>query len=255
MSTIVTALAPLMLDTSQLVRTHLLVLLKLLPREQVAMYIPKILLFVNSATTHITEDIRADSTKFLEWAIGVDREGAFGSGGWGNSLRGIAGCLGWTGGGVKAVVPKGKETKIVLQHLGTLKAVLEAGLTSDDNEEQGGKGVRGSGLLHGSLDAHMIPNKSNAYAYLNLFSTPSANNSGSGSGGIGLAGFSRIAMVGEPEDVDSRRRYLTDGPGKGALAVLKIGLSSLKKDGGEVGRAAGRVLARLDEMLEERTVE
>lgn len=255
MSTIVTALTPLMLDTSQLVRTHLLALLKILPCEQVAMYIPKILLFVNSATTHITEDIRADSTKFLEWAIGVDREGAFGGGGWGNSLRGIAGCLGWTGGGVKAVVPKGKETKIVLQHLGTLKAVLEAGLASCGNEEQDGKGVRGLGLLHGSSEAYMIPNKSNVYAYLNLFSTPSANISGGGSGGIGTAGSGSMAMVGEPEDMDSRRRYLKDGPGKGALAVLKIGLSSLKKDGGEVGRVAGKVLAYLDEMLEEKVVE
>lgn len=251
MSTIVTALTPLMLDTSQLVRTHLLALLKLLPREQVAMYIPKILLFVNSATTHITEDIRADSTKFLEWAIGVDREGAFGGGGWGNSLRGIAGCLGWTGGGVKAVVPRGKETKIVLQHLGTLKAVFEAGLVSRDNKEQGR--VQGPGLLHGNLESHMIPNKSNVYAYLNLFSTPSVNNHGSG--GLGTAGSGPMAMMGEPEDVDSRRRYLTDGLGKGVLAVLKMGLSSLKKDGGEVGRAAGRVLAHLDEILEERAVE
>lgn len=255
MSTIITALTPLMLDTSQLVRTHLLALLKLLPREQVAMYIPKILLFVNSATTHITEDIRADSTKFLEWAIGVDREGAFGGGGWGNSLRGIAGCLGWTGGGVKAVIPKGKETKIVLQHLGTLKAVLEAGLASCDNKEQDGNRIRGSGLLHGNSESHMVPNRSNVYAYLNLFSTPSANNSGGSSGEIGTAGSGPMAMVGEPEDVDSRRRYLTDGPGKGVLAVLKMGLSSLKKDGGEVGRAAGRVLVHLDEMLEEKVVE
>lgn len=248
MSTIVTALTPLMLDTSQLVRTHLLALLKLLPREQVAMYIPKILLFVNSATTHITEDIRADSTRFLGWAVGVDREGAFGSGGWGNSLRGIAGCLGWTGGGVKAVVPRGKETKIVLQHLGTLKAVFEAGLVNRDNKEQ--DGIRGPGLLHGNSESHMIPNKSNVYAYLNLFSTPSANNHSSG--GVGIAGSGPMAMMGEPEDVDSRRRYLTDGPGKGVLAILKTGLSSLKKDGGEVGRAAGRVLAYLDEILEEK---
>lgn len=252
MSTIVTALTPLMLDTSQLVRSHLLALLKFLPREQVAMYIPKILLFVNSATTHITEDIRADSTKFLEWAIGVDREGAFGGGGWGNSLRGIAGCLGWTGGGVRAVVPKGKETKIVLQHLGTLNAVLEAGLTNCNNKEQDGKGVQDSGLLHGSSEAYMTPNKSNVYAYLNLFSTLSTNNSSRSSGGIGSGS---MAMVGEPEDMDSRCRYLTDGPGKGALAILKMGLSSLKKDGGEVGRAAGKVLAHLDEMLEEKVVE
>lgn len=256
MSTVVNALTPLMLDTSQVVRTHLLALLKLLPREQVAMYIPKILLFVNSATTHITEDIRADSTKFLEWAISVDREGAFGSGGWGNSLRGIAGCLGWTGGGVKAVVPKGKETKIVLQHLETLRAVLEAGLANGDNEvEEDGKRIRNLGLLHRGSEAYMIPKKSNLYAYLNLFSAPPANNSAGGSGGLGTARSGSMAMVGEPEDMDSRRRYLMDGPGKGVLVALKMGLSSLKRDGGEVGRVAGKVLAHLDDMLEEKEVE
>lgn len=254
MSTIVNALTLLMLDTSQLVRTHLLALLKLLPREQIAMYIPKILLFINSATTHITEDIRADSTKFLEWAISVDREGAFGGGGWSNSLRSIAGCLGWTGGGVKAVVPKGKETKIVLQHLGTLKVVLEAGLAGGDNEEDGMR-MRNLGLLHGSSATYMIPNKSNVYAYLNFFSAPPSNKSGSSNEGIGTASSRPIAIVGEPEDMDSRRRYLADGPGKGVLAVLKVGLSSLKKDGGEVGRVAGKVLAYLDEMLKEKVVE
>lgn len=253
MATIVTALTPLILDSSQQVRAHLLALVKLLPREQVAMYIPKILLFVHSAMTHITEDIRADSTKFLEWAIGVDREGAFGGGGWGNSLKGITGCLGWSGGGVKAVVPKGKETKVILQHLGVLKAVLEAGLAGGENAEKEYGRARSSGLLHGSLEAYMIPNKSNVYAYLNLFSAPPANSSGID--GEGTAGSGMMTMVGEPEDEDSRRRYLISGPGKGVLSVLEMGLSSLKKDGGEVGRVAGKLLTHLGEWLEKQSVE
>ncbi|KAH0602688.1 uncharacterized protein H6S33_008338 [Morchella sextelata] len=239
MSAIISALTPLMLDTSQLVRTHLLALFKLLPTSQVAMYIPKILLFVNSATTHITEEIRADSTKFLQWAIGVDPEGAFGGGGWGASLRGIAGCLGWNGAGVKAVVPKGKEMKVVMAHLEVLKYVLEKGLGSFDAEEEM-EGVRG---IWGDAEVYRLPDRSNTYAYLNLFGAPPAS-----SGGGEFA-------TGEPEDVDARRRYLTDGQGKNILALLSMGLASLKKDGGEVGRTAGKVLSYLLEMVEDKAVE
>lgn len=252
-SVVVATLVPLMLDSSQSVRAQLLALLKSLPAPQVAMYSSKILMFVNSAMTHISEEVRADSTKFLEWAVDLDRENTFGGGRWGVSLRGIVGCLGWgglDGDGSRAIVPKTKDAKVMMQHLGVLKRVLEVGLSEQDECAAGEERRTAGPVLHVSSELHSVPNRSDVYAYLCLFS---ASNSGGSCGQTGDTGL--VEPMGEPEDRGSRLRYLLHGPGKPILSALEMGLMRLKKDGGEVGRVSGKTLAVLGDLLEKKEAE
>ncbi|KAG0637437.1 Rix1 complex component [Tuber brumale] len=250
-SSLVSSLLPLILDPSTSVRAQLLALLTLLPHTHLTLHTRKILLFVNSAMTHISSDIRADSTKFLDWLLGASREEVFSAGGWGVCLRGLCGCLGFNGvvgggGGSSFIVPKVQDGKIALPHLAVLTKVLEAGLVERvDVEGEVGVGDRRRRPdgLHVSYEAHKLPSRPNVYASLGLFDTL-----GSVSRGGGLKDR-------EPEDRDSRISYLTGGAGRGVFDSLVLGLGRLKKGGGEMGRAAGKALVVLEAADREGVVE
>jgi len=194
--------------------------------------------------THISSDIRADSTKFLDWLLGASGEEVFSAGGWGVCLRGLCGCLGFSGavggsggGGVSSViVPKIQDGRIALLHLAVLTKVLEVGLAKrvGGEGEIGVAGRRRPDGLHASYEAHKLPSRSNVYASLGLFDT--------------LASVSKEGVLreAEPEDRDSRISYLIGGAGRGVFDSLILGLGRLKKGGGEIGRAAGKVLAVLE---------
>lgn len=192
--------------------------------------------------THISSDIRADSTKFLDWLLGASGEEVFSAGGWGVCLRGLCGCLGFGGaaggsGGSSVIVPKVQDGRIALPHLAVLAKALEVGLTKRvDGEGEVGMGSRKRRPdgLHVSYEAHKLPSRSNVYASLGLFDTL---------GNVSKEGFLREA---EPEDRDSRIRYLIGGAGRGVFDSLILGLGRLKKGGGEMGRAAGKVLVALE---------
>ncbi|KAL7273733.1 rRNA processing protein [Rhizina undulata] len=241
-ATLIPTIVPLILDSASSVRTQLLTLLKTLPEDQVKMHAGKIMLYVNSAMTHISEDVRGDSTKFLSWILSLAPEEVFRGGGWGKGLWGLVGVLGWGGRGPgeggKVSVPQGKDRKVVFQHLAVLKEFLLAGIVSAEEVEVGEDEVC---VPHWSTGLHMLPSRSNAFAYLNLFSNMVKSN-------VGVSGAGET--MGEPEDLDARRRYLRDGPGKGALGFLRAGLEGLRKEGGEAGRIAGKVVGVLDEGLE-----
>ncbi|CAZ80063.1 unnamed protein product [Tuber melanosporum] len=243
-SSLVSSLLPLILDPSTSVRAQLLALLTLLPHTLLTLHTRKILLFVNSAMTHISPDIRVDSAKFLDWLLGASREEVFSAGGWGVCLRGLCGCLGFNGAatgsgseGSSLIVSKVQDGKITLSHLAVLTKVLEVGLVERvDLEGEVGVGDRRARPdgLHVSYEAHKLPSLSNVYSSLGLFDTP-----GSVSKGGGL-------QDPEPEDRDSRISYLIGGAGRGVFDSLVLGLGRLKKGGGEMGRAAGKALVVLE---------
>ncbi|PWW75450.1 hypothetical protein C7212DRAFT_358065 [Tuber magnatum] len=214
-SSLIASLLPLILDPSASVRAQLLTLLAHLPHTHLTLHTRKILLFVNSAMTHISSDIRMDSTKFLDWLLGASGEEVFSAGGWGVCLRGLCGCLGFggaAGGGSSVIVPKVQDGKLALPHLAVLTNVK-------------------------------LPSRSNVYASLGLFDM------------LGSVSKGGVLPEADPEDRDSRIRYLIDGAGRGVFDSLVLGLGRLKKGGGEMGRAAGKALVILKAVDSEVVVE
>lgn len=234
----------MILDNSANVRAQLLTLLKALPRGYVEMYVPKIMLYITSAMTHLSSEIRGDSTKFLTWLLGVNKDSLLRNGGWAKSLRGLVGVLGWGTAkdngcisGVGAV-----KGKIKIQSVGVLREFLQAGLLDDhcttrnlDGEEYE---VWEVGMPHWTTPLHMLPTHpghSNAFSYLGLFSR--AQNGEGGGEGV--------------EDLEARRRWLVEGPGRDTLESLRKGVEGLRREGGEVGRLGAKIMNILEDRLNE----
>ena len=204
------------------------------------MYVPKVMLYITSAMTHLAPEIRGDSTKFLRWLLDINKDLALCNGGWAKGLRGLIGVLGWgtakdngclTGGGSAA------KGKIRIQHLGVLQEFLQAGLLDDNVVTEHGNhdGLWRSGIPHWTTRLHIIPTKpsqSNCFAYLGLFSM--ANN---GDEEVGI------------EDMEARKRWLAEGPGMDAFQSLRTGVEGVRKEGGEIGRLGAKILAILEGAL------
>ncbi|KAK6519480.1 hypothetical protein TWF281_003314 [Arthrobotrys megalospora] len=247
------ALAPLILDSTGPVRTQLLTLLNnltkpkdlrqdaIIPVDSIRMHTPRFLLYIHSAMTHISADIRADSTNFLAWLLDVVGEEAVrGAKGWGKTLKCWIVLLGWEGAksgqGVRGSTIEfsdpGKNKKASLQHLGVLRQFLFVGIIEDEPQNSHFD-IRMTDLLrpHQHTELHMMPTTSNIYAHLNLFGTS------------GIAeNVNEEDAEGSAEDCDSRRRIVKNV----FESNLRVGLQAKLQEGGEIGRAAGAVLKVLD---------
>lgn len=213
-ATILPKLAPLILDPSLGVRSQLLGLLKEFRPDEARLQMHMLLLHVWSAMSHIDPDVRRDSTGFLGWALDVAPEETMANGGWEKGLRALAGCL--EGGGV------GRQLRVVEEFLGV-------GGGREEGEVKGEVGVRGG--LHWSARVNIERAGVGGYRYLGLF----------GGGGD---------LV---EDAEGRRRWCCESvSGKEVVRKLREVLVGLTKEGGEVGRTAGRVLAVLERVVEAR---
>ena len=235
----------MILDASNSVRSQLLALLKTLPKGYVEMYIPKLMLYITSAMTHLAPEIRADSTKYLTWLLGINTDSVLRNGGWAKGLRGLIGVLGWgtakdngcISGGSGGAAARGK---IRMQHISVLREFLQAGLFDDHMSLLGNSGADDglweSSFPHWTTHLHMLPNKpsqSNAFSYLGLFSM--AQSSDGGSAGV--------------EDLEARKRWMIEGLGKDALESLRLGVEGVRKEGGEMGRLGARIAAMVDDAL------
>ncbi|KAF8476952.1 Rix1 complex component [Kalaharituber pfeilii] len=243
-SALIPTLSPMILDTSASVRAQLLLLMQILPKSYVEIYVSKIMLYITSAMTHISPDIRGDSTKFLAWLLSVNKDSLLRNGGWSKGLRGLIGVLGWGAAKDNVTVEgtrnAGTKGKLILQHLGVLEEFLQAGLLgsqrevcstdfSDDNSWK-------IFVPHWTTHLHMLPSnpwQSNAFSYLGLFSGTQSNNGG----GDGV------------EDVEARRRWLLEGLGRDALQSLRKGIDITRKEGGEIGRLGGKIYITLENGL------
>ena len=140
LSPLIIHLAPLILDTSSSVRSALLELLidlspQIVPKEALQAHLPMLLLYIQSAMTHIQSDIRSDSTKFLGWTLDIDgsvvvREC------WTKMLTSYAGLLGWTVSGrekSRIQLARGSSfignVNVTSRHVATLYAFLSAGIS------------------------------------------------------------------------------------------------------------------------------
>jgi pre-rRNA-processing protein IPI1 len=217
-STLLPRLAPLLLDPSNAVRNALLLLLQKLPPREMTLHMNLLLLHVWSAMSHIDPDIRNDSTRFLGWALGVGRAETLGGGGWGRGLAALAGVLGFAG--ERSVGGAAGR----LRHLEVLREFLAVGVTADEKVGWDG-GRRVVGGLHWSAEVQLAWAGVGAYRYLGLFDSEVEERRGGG------------------EDTEGRRWWLfKNKQGMEVGRRLQVGLVGMTKEGGEVGRAAGRVL-------------
>ncbi|KAF3906201.1 hypothetical protein ABW20_dc0101352 [Dactylellina cionopaga] len=245
-SILLPALAPLILDSTAPVRIQLLTLLSsltkskdlrqdaVIPVDAVRMHTPRFLLYIHSAMTHISAEIRADSTKFLSWLLDiVGEEAVRGAKGWGKTLKCWMVLLGWEGGksgaGIRASTIEfsdpGKNKKASLQHLAVLKRFLSVGML-ENTVSVSHFDIRMTDLLrpHQHSDLYLMPKTSNIYAHLSLFATN------------GVAeNVNEEDAEGSAEDFDSRKRIV-----KNVFECnIRAGLEARLQEAGEIGRVAG----------------
>lgn len=241
-SVLIPALMPMILDMSRNVRSQLLTLFNTLPNGYVEMYASKIMLYITSAMTHLSPEIRTDSTKFLGWLISVSKDAIIRDGGWAKGLRGLIGVLGWGMAKDNECIggELGARHQIKIQHLSTLLDFLQAGLLSGhrntpSTEDFDDTNLLPVGLLSRMTNLHMLPTKacqSNAYSYLGLFSMVHSSDDEV-----------------EVEDLNARKRWLIGGLGKDVLYNLQKGVEGVKREGGEIGRLGGRMMSILEDTL------
>ncbi|KAK6544063.1 rRNA processing protein [Orbilia ellipsospora] len=255
-SILLPALAPLTLDSAAPVRTQLLTLLTsltkpkdlrqdaIIPVDAVRMHTPRFLLYVHSAMTHISADIRGDSTNFLSWLLDVVGEDAVrGAKGWGKTLKCWMVLLGWESGksgpGIRTssieFSDPGKNKKASLQHLIVLKKFLSVGMLENETPLSH-YDIRMADLLrpHQYTESHLMPKTSNIYAHLSLFAT----------GGV-MENVNEEDAEGSAEDFDSRRRIVNNV----FEGNIRAGLHTRLQEGGEIGRLAGGLLKVMDKAL------
>src|SRR5271156_2155557 len=98
LSPLIAHLAPLILDTSSQVRSELLKLLhdlvpQVVSKDALKPHLSMLVLYIQSAMTHIQSDIRTDSTKFLAWALDIGEIDVIRES-WSKVLSSYAGLLG-----------------------------------------------------------------------------------------------------------------------------------------------------------------
>jgi Rix1 complex component involved in 60S ribosome maturation len=190
LSPLVAHLAPLILDTSSSVRSVLLELLgdlspQIVPKEALQAHLPMLLLYIQSAMTHIQADIRSDSTKFLAWTLDIGPEEVV-RGSWTKLLSSYSALLSWSmdsrekmtvklaRGGTSVV----GNINVTARHVEILYKLLDAGLstTSSPTKEAraktyGFESVKSITLQHPLIQCYLMPTYSSPFASLNLFSS------------------------------------------------------------------------------------
>lgn len=225
-SVVLPKLLPLILDGNNGVRTQLLRVFRALPPNDVEEYVDQLLLYLRAGITHLAADIRSSALDILGWALEIGgHELVSCAGGWVKTLKCLLAMFGWPTDATETVWSSsnvsfgkaGTEGKALVKGLNALAAMLRAGLVPSIENGAESSTVTGFPLWH--VDQHLLPKRSNAMTYLNLF---------------GLSGDKENDAF---EDLGDRQRIFHI---KFQQAVHK-GLESAKGEGGEVGRAAAGV--------------
>lgn len=220
-SVIIPAVQRLILDGSKGVRQQLLKLLQCLPPEEIASHSDQLLLHTRAGMTHLATDIRIYALDVLEWLLGVAGDEVVScAGGWVKMLKCFLGLLGWqndTSGKwsvTKSFGKAGGDAKVQARQINVLALFLRTGLVPSQNALPVSVGESRFPLWQ--TGHHMLSERSNAFAHLNLF------------------GASRDEEAEMYEDREDRQRVLHDR----AEAAIVVGLEQATKGGGELGRAA-----------------
>lgn len=222
MSSLLEKLCPLILDGTAGVRSQLLKLFQVLPNHEVKDHISKVLPYLRAGMTHLSHDIRVSAIDFLSWLTkAAGEELVSTAGGWYKTLECFITILAWKAADVNkwsSKVSLGSDAKTTAHVMQVFAEFLQCGLLSHELSDNGTADMIRMDefpLLHTSR--HMMPTKSNTYAYLNLFGPP-----------LDL----------ENQILEEREERLRVFDGQFAT-IVDLGISAVKKEGGELGRMSG----------------
>ncbi|TPX23371.1 rRNA processing protein [Coccidioides immitis] len=235
-SVMLPSLLPLILDGSNGVRSQLLKLLRALPGTDIEGYASLLLPYIRAGMTHLAAGIRLSAIEILSWLLSVAAQEVVScAGGWVKTLNCFLSVLGWhTEESAKwssnraSFGKAGSDGKPIATILQTFADFLRAGicaLDSTDGAEQGDNNLSSVPFPLFHTSQHLLPTKSSAFAYLNLFGRPKDE---------------------EGEMYESREDRLRIFVERFKQPVQR-GIDTAKKDGGEIGRASASVSKVLKE--------
>ncbi|KAL8990523.1 MAG: hypothetical protein Q9169_008100 [Polycauliona sp. 2 TL-2023] len=178
-SVLLPKLLPLTLDISNGVRAQLLKLLRALPQKDIEDHIGHVLLWIHAGITHLATDIRNSTMDMLAWALECAGDALVScAGGWVKTLKALIIMQGWplestpqAWSSCKTSFGKpGSDGKALAKSLNTMASFLQAGLQEHRQEQDTQSASWGWPLHHAGQ--HMISQRSNCFAYLNLFGPP-----------------------------------------------------------------------------------
>ncbi|KIW75813.1 hypothetical protein Z517_10557 [Fonsecaea pedrosoi CBS 271.37] len=221
-------ICPLMLDGSAGVRTQLQKLFRALPSEDIQDHVSKALPYLRAAMTHLSRDIRSSSLDFVSYMIkAAGPELISCPGGWHQTLECFTTILGWRSvdasrwSSTKAsFAGDSKSTARIMQ---VLAEFLQAGLVGDEQSPSNTIPLRAHFPLW-EVETLLVPERSNAYAYLNLF-------------GPQIEDETKIL----DDQQDRQRDFAQNFQGH-----ILAGIDAARKEGGELGRAAGLLVKTLE---------
>ena len=223
-SVIIPTVQRLILDGSNAVRQQLLKLLQGLPKHDVASHADQLLLHTRAGMTHLSTEIRTFALDVLEWLLATAGDEVVScAGGWVKTLKCFLSLLGWkaeTASKWSAPKPFGKsagDSKVQVKQMNTFTLFLRAGLLHPQTATLVDSGANTFPLWQ--TEHHMLSERSNIYAHLNLFGAP------------------RDEEAEMYEDREDRQRIFHDR----AEAAIVAGLEQATKGGGELGRAAAQL--------------
>ncbi len=233
-------LYPLFLDGSSGVRRQLLKLLKCIPAEETLGQADQLLLRQRIGMTHLSADIRLFSMELLEWLLDdAGHKIVSCSGGWMKTLDCFLGLLGWqqykprtgqlncsSGWSTyqRSAVRPENEAKAASKQMSVLAAFIRAGIQPPSVESFEAEAVarqaeaaRWYPLWH--TRQHLLPEKPQAFAHLNLFGPP------------------RDEWSQMYEDREDRQALFA----KHFRTAIEKGIEQAQGEGGELGRFAAAV--------------
>jgi pre-rRNA-processing protein IPI1 len=221
-SVIIPTVQRLILDGSNSVRQQLLKLLQSLPHVDIASHADQLLLHTRAAMTHLASEIRIFGLDVLDWLLGVAGDEVVScSGGWVKMLKCFLSLLSWQSEATSkwsASKSFGRsDSKIQVRQMTALTAFLRTGLFHVQASASDVTSGRDFPLWQ--IEHHILSERSNAYAHLNLF------------------GAVRDEEAEMYEDREDRQRVFHDR----AETAVVAGLEQATKGGGELGRAAAHL--------------
>ncbi|KAJ9612173.1 rRNA processing protein [Cladophialophora chaetospira] len=221
-SSLLGSLYPLVLDGSSGVRNQLLKLFNALPKEDVRDHVGKALPYVRAGMTHLSRDVRATAVDFLSFLTRVaGPELVSCPGGWHQTLECFTTVLGWRPASNKASFAG--DVKSMARIIQALSDFLDAGLVINE-QSSSGPPVLVTDFPLWQVQTVLLPTKSNAYAHLNLFGTQAEDDN---------------QILDDQEDrlQDFDRHFRSS---------VQSGIDAARKEGGELGRAAGLLVKTLE---------
>lgn len=218
---------PLILDGSSTVRIQLLRFLSALPKEDIRAHTEKLLLYTRAGMTHLASDIRSSSLDVLMWLLRSARQEVITCpGGWTRTLKCLLSLLGWAPDEkAKWSTRKpglgwfGSEPKLAVKQLTTLASFVDVGLRPPATDSMSAQRLAHPFPLC-DVRPHMLREKTLNLANLNLFGTAKDEDS-------------------EVMDcISDRQLYFKNE----IYPAISKGLEMARREGGDIGRAAGTLV-------------